>query len=244
MRKSLSLPGEDHGAIHEDDEEEEKNFDDQRKRKMIKEPIQGTENPAEIVVTNDSSNPHSRENVYFFQKRIRMRKTSASLKRRIYQTGYVEQILHRQGLFENLLFNTTMIFYPGNVKLLPNPILEIPESKISFTGQTPKLRLKLEVDAMDQDGSWSKALDQTSSAVLDHPKRKGQKKESAKLKVVAVEQSQALEWAKAINGAGEYLGLPMESEDWNLTVNASGGHISFFEAHGEYGSVRTPHLDD
>ncbi|KAI8459078.1 hypothetical protein BY996DRAFT_6588649 [Phakopsora pachyrhizi] len=35
MRKSLSLPGEDHGTIHEDDEQEE-NFDNQRKRKMIK----------------------------------------------------------------------------------------------------------------------------------------------------------------------------------------------------------------
>ncbi|KAI8455856.1 hypothetical protein BY996DRAFT_6594569 [Phakopsora pachyrhizi] len=35
MRKSLSLPGEDHGTIHEDDEEEE-DFDNWRKRKMIK----------------------------------------------------------------------------------------------------------------------------------------------------------------------------------------------------------------
>ncbi|KAI8443356.1 hypothetical protein BY996DRAFT_6587583 [Phakopsora pachyrhizi] len=62
------------------------------------------------------------------------------------------------------------------------------------------------------------------------------------------------ELSKAIDGAGEDLGLPMrdmdvadggskweqglrfitgQSEDWNLTVNASGGHISFFEAHGE-----------
>ncbi|KAI8457305.1 hypothetical protein BY996DRAFT_6616142 [Phakopsora pachyrhizi] len=33
-------------------------------------------------------------------------------------------------------------------------------------------------------------------------------------------------------------------EDWNSTVNAAKGHISFFEAHGGYGSVRTPHLED
>ncbi|CAH7688137.1 hypothetical protein PPACK8108_LOCUS23053 [Phakopsora pachyrhizi] len=61
MRKSLSSPDEDRGAIQEDDEEEEEKNDkrcwyrDQTSREAAK-------NPAEILVTDDSSNQHSRKN--------------------------------------------------------------------------------------------------------------------------------------------------------------------------------------